>query len=99
MLVPDEEGIPGEWVDLDYYDGPLLSMALVTFREGEEAWSEPCLEVRHFGGWQGSDNDARPLPRTEAGPNTEDGLWHAVHARFTREQLQDMIDYLDGKKP
>jgi hypothetical protein len=72
----------GDWICLDWYDGPLSEIALVAFDDGKK-----LVEIKSQGGWIGTDY--------RVGFNGEK---HFVnHMRFDRETLVAMLDLIDGK--
>lgn len=85
-MSPTEPGIRGEWIPLEWYDSALLSIALVTFPDVPDA---PMVEVCHYGGWDGVE------PHRFRYANGS--LWLPKHVRFTRSELQAMLDLIDGK--
>jgi hypothetical protein len=79
-------GRVGKFITLDYYDGPLLSAALVEFDFDGDV-----------------DEDERRLIEIECTPYAVDGvrvparpITHATF-RLGREDLQRMLDMIDGK--
>ena len=72
----------GGWVCLDWYDGPLCEVALVTFENGSK-----FAEIKSVGGWLGEEYSV--------GASGE--KFHYNHMRLSREELQAMLDLLDGK--
>ena len=83
MSVADEEDKYGEWITVDYYDGPLEEIALVTLRGGDR-----MVEVKTIGGW-----DAE-----ETFTIGRDEHVRYRHIRFSRENLVAMLDLIDGKE-
>ena len=74
----------GKWICLDWYDGPLLEIAVVTFPDSPAPG--PLIEAKTYGfesedGHVGYDGAVVPM----------------THVRFTRESLVAMLDLLDGK--
>jgi len=84
-MAPDEKADRrsySEWICLDWYDGPLTEIALVTFSDGHQ-----LVEVKDQGGWVGDDY--------RVGKDGE--KFFVNHMRFDRPTLQAMLDLLDGK--
>ncbi len=52
MIKP--KGVYGNWICLDWYDGPLSEIALVTFNDGDKR-----VEIKYQGGWVGEDYRTR----------------------------------------
>lgn len=83
MTKPSNKGRSyGDWICLDWYDGPLEEVALVTFDDGNK-----LVEIRTQGGWVGEDY-------REVGFGEK---LHVNHMRFNRETLVAMLDLIDGK--
>lgn len=72
----------GNWICLEWYDGPLSEIAVVTFDDGHK-----LVEIKTQGGWKGADY--------RVGQNGQ--KFHANHMRFDRETLVAMLDLIDGK--
>jgi hypothetical protein len=92
---PDATDDDITWVCLDWYDGPLTEIAAVSapaadLGDGCARDASKYVEVRTIGGWIGMHpEDLR------CGAN---GLgYHMNHMRFSREELQAMLDLYDGK--
>lgn len=71
-----------EWICLEWYDGPLSEVALVTFPDGSK-----LAEIKCAGGWVGEDY--------RVGKNDE--KFYVNHMRLDRETLVAMLDLIDGK--
>ena len=71
-----------KWICLDWYDGPLSEIALVTFDDGTK-----MAEIKCQGGWVGEDY--------RVGVSGE--KFYENHMRFDRETLVAMLDLIDGK--
>jgi hypothetical protein len=71
-----------EWKCLDWYDGPLDEIALVTFNDGTK-----LVEIKTQGGWVGEDYRV----------GKDDEKFYYNHMRFNREMLVAMLDLMDGK--
>lgn len=83
MSAPTERGrIYGDWICLDWHDGPFSEIALVTFDDGNH-----LVEIKSQGGWVGEDY--------RTGWNGE--KFYVNHMRFDRETLVAMLDLIDGK--
>lgn len=72
-----------EWTCLDWYDGPLTEIALVTFHDDRK-----LVEIKTQGGWVGKGYRVGHDRVTKFFDN---------HMRFDRVTLVAMLDLLDGK--
>ncbi len=72
----------GEWICLEWYDGPLSEIALVTFDDGHK-----LAEIKAQGGWRGEDY--------RVGFNGEQ--FHVNHMRFDRATLVALLSLIDGR--
>jgi len=77
-----EYGEYGDWICLDWYDGPLTEIARVAFKDGHT-----LAEIKCQGGWVGTDY------RT----GRDGAKFFVNHMRFDRETLVAMLDLIDGK--
>ena len=57
-LGPGTVGRYGRWICLDWHDGPLSEIALVTFDDGDK-----IVEIKTLGGWRDGDQ-SRLIPLT-----------------------------------
>jgi hypothetical protein len=80
--VSASKGTYGAWICLEWYDGPLEEIALVTVADGEK-----LVEIKTQGGWVGEDYRIGQSGKT----------FHMNHMRFHRETLVAMLDLIDGK--
>jgi hypothetical protein len=80
--VSDVSSETGDWICLDWYDGPLTEIAVVTFADGDKR-----VQMRTFGGWVGEES--------RIGANGES--FSMSHMRFSRDELAAMLDLIDGK--
>lgn len=72
----------GNWICLDWYDGPLSEIALVSFNDGSK-----MVEIKCQGGWVGEDY--------RTGRDGE--KFFDNHMRFDRNTLVAMLDLIDEK--
>ncbi len=75
--------VVGDYICLDWYDGPLCEIARVDF--GDDSPPHSLIQIRTLG-WVEDGDRTVPIP-----------VRAAVVARLDRETLQSMIDLLDGK--
>lgn len=83
MTKPTDKGRAySDWICLDWYDGPLSEIALVTFADGRK-----LVEIKSQGGWVGEDYRV----------GFDGAKFHVNHMRFDRETLVAMLALIDGK--
>lgn|SRR5512139_171408 len=79
----------GDYIALDWYDGPLLEIASVDFANRDRMIQVQALCTLH-------DDETDPVERPRGTVSGKDP-WQRAVIRFTREDLRAMLDLLDGK--
>lgn len=87
--------VVGKYITLDWYDGPLLEIARVDFAEPRadgvpKALVQVCSLCTVFA-------EEQPPRERLRGTVSGDEPWTRTVIRLSREDLQDMMDLLDGK--
>lgn len=79
----------GDYIVLDWYDGPLLEIARVDFSDGDRLIQVCSLCTAR-------PEETAPTERLR-GTVHGDYPWTRATVRLTREHLQAMLDLMDGK--
>lgn len=85
----DPRGVVGKYISLDWYDGPLLEVASVDFPDRDRMVQVCALCTT-------TPIEAPPTERLRGTINGEHP-WERATLRLTREDLQKMLDLIDGK--